>query len=39
MPAQILTGLVNMAIFLWPIPVLAWADRPKRPAPSPKQEG
>ena len=29
---DIAAGLVNIAIFLLPVPLLAWLDRAKRPA-------
>lgn len=28
-PASLLNGLLNIALFLWPVPLLAWLDRPK----------
>jgi hypothetical protein len=33
MTAQILNGLITLAIFLIPIPLLLWADRPRRQNP------
>jgi hypothetical protein len=33
MTAQILNGLITLAIFLIPIPLLLWADRPGRQSP------
>jgi hypothetical protein len=34
MTAQILNGLITLAIFLIPIPLLLWADRPRRQSPA-----
>jgi hypothetical protein len=34
MTAQILNGLITLAIFLIPIPLLLWADRPRRQSPT-----
>lgn len=30
MAPHVLTGLINIAIFAVPVPLIAWLDRPKR---------